>query len=423
MPGYLSSLHRKHTGPFDAKKWYTPIIMYSIILFLVSMGDAVMSYIAPIEVESHVSNTFVMGLVLAASSGLGFFCDFFFGEWFRGKSYAFFLTCMFGFAFLFPLSFIVAPPIVSAFLFAMAAWGIYFELIQFSNFHFINAYVEREDHASSWGILESLISLAYFLGPLFATFLIDRHIDGPYYGALGFFTTGFFGFLLFWRAHRTRSRASTADSSAQKRSKFHEIKIWGVLWKKIWPLYLFLFTAVLVDSTFWTVGALLSEDLRQQHPLGGLLLPASTLPALFIGLFAGKLAKPFGKKRVAFIAGACAGLILAVAGMLHNVPMLIGTVLLFAVFHSVSRPEILATFEDYISRLGKTSNDLIGLQNSAASLAWVVGPIISGAFSSWIGNSATLSVVGVIMFVVALMALIVVPRKIHMPQKELEVVG
>ncbi|HKY73957.1 MAG TPA: MFS transporter [Patescibacteria group bacterium] len=423
MPGYSALLHRKHTSPFVSKKWYTPIIMYSLILFLVSLGDAIMSYIAPIEVEAHVSNTFVMGLVLATSSGLGFVCDFLFGEWFRGKSYAFFLASMFTFAFLFPLSFILAPPIVSAFLFAMAAWGIYFELIQFSNFHFINTYVEREDHASSWGILESLISLAYFLGPLFATFLIDRHVDGPYYGALGFFTTGLFGFLLFWRAHRTRSRASTADTTTSKRSRFHEIKIWAILWKKIWPLYIFFFTAVLVDSTFWTVGALLSEDLRQQHPLGGLLLPAATLPSLFIGLFAGKLAHQFGKKRAAFFAGSCAGLILAVAGILQNVPLLIGTVLLFAVFHSVSRPEISATFEDYISRLGKTSNDLIGLQNSAASLAWVIGPIISGAFASWIGNSATLSVVGIIMFVVAVMALVVVPRKIQMPQKELEIAG
>lgn len=145
-----------------------------------------------------------------------------------------------------------------------------------------------------------------------------------------------------------------------------------------------------------------------------------TLPSLFMGLFAGTLARPFGKKRIAFISGSIAGALLALCFVVESAVALILVVFFSSLFAAVARPEIYATFEDYIARIGKSSNDLIGLQNSAGSVAYIVGPVVAGALASFVGDRQTIGVMGLGLMTVSLIALLIVPRKIQMPQKELE---
>lgn len=390
-----------------------------MIVFFACFGDAIMSYVAPVIVEEHVSNTLMMGIIVAFSSIVGFICDFCFSQWFRGKHYSFFMVLTFLFALLFPASFIFAPPIVITFLFAMAAWGVYFEFMQFSHFHFIHAFVQKDQHAQSWGFLESVISLAYLVGPIVATYLIDLHVDAPHYGALTFFTAGMFGLFLFMRTHRSHHQAAALQPIEKKKSRFHEFLIWKTLGKRIWPIYLYLFAMILVDSSFWTVGTLASEELRQTHFIGGYLIPLSSLPALFMTLIVARLAKPFGKKRAAFLSGILSGGTLLTIILSDNIWFVMTIVLLSSIFQAIARPEIYAVLEDYIARLGKSGNDLIGLQNSAASAAYIIGPIISGFLADRFGNLHTLGIIGGSFALVSLLALIIVPRKVAMPQAEI----
>lgn len=419
MPGSFSFLKKRSTDAFLPKTWFTPIVIYSLIVFLACFGDAIMSYVAPVIIEEHVSNTLMMGIVIAFSSCVGFFCDLLFSQWFRGKKYSFFMILTFLFAILFPASFLFAPPIVATFLFAMAAWGVYFEFMQFSHFHFIHTFVSKDQHAQSWGFLESIIALAYLIGPIVATQLIDLHVDAPHYGALAFFSSGMFGLFLFMRTHRKQHQTTQLQPTTEKRSRFHEIVIWKTLGKRIWPIYLFLFSMILVDSSFWTVGTLASEELRQTHAMGGYLIPISALPAIFMMFVVGKVAQPFGKKRAAFLSGLCSGGILLALILSNNIWFIMGTVLLSSIFQSIARPEIYATLEDYIARLGKNGNDLIGLQNSAASAAYIIGPILSGFLADQFGNLQALGIIGGMFALTSLIALIIVPRKVTMPQAEL----
>jgi|GEM_PF-383001 len=421
MPGYYSLLKKRTADAFNPKSWFTPIVIYSMIVFLACFGDAIMSYIAPVVVEEHVSNTLMMGIIVAFSSVVGFICDFLFSQWFRGKYYSFFMVLTFLFALLFPASFIFAPPIVATFLFAMAAWGVYFEFMQFSHFHFIHTFVQKDQHAQSWGFLESIISLAYLLGPILATRLIDLHADAPHYGALAFFTSGMFGLFLFMRTHRKHHEAAKLQLTTEKKSRFHELMLWKTLGKRIWPIYLFLFSMILVDSAFWTVGTLASEELRQSHVIGGYLIPISSLPALFMAVVVGKLAQPFGKKRAAFLSGLFGGATLFAIILSDNIWYVMGIVLLSSIFQAIARPEIYAVLEDYVARLGKNGNDLVGLQNSAASAAYVAGPIISGFLADRFGNLHALGVIGGTFAVTSFLALILVPRKVKMPQTELTI--
>lgn len=83
-------------------------------------------------------------------------------------------------------------------------------------------------------------------------------------------------------------------------------------------------------------------------------------------------------------------------------------------------PEVQATFENYVARLGNNSIDMVGLQASASSLAYIIGPIVTGTLAVLVGNQNTFAILGAILACVSLTMLIIVPRKIKMPQSELK---
>lgn len=393
--------------------------IYGTLLFLISLGDAMMSYTVPIFLEKNLGNSLGMGLTLAFSSLAGIAVDIVLGEWFGHKKYKFFLGWVLITAVSFPITLLVLPPIVPFFLASMVIWGIYYELIQFADYNFIKAFIERKQHAQAWGIILSFQSCAYLLGPLIAEFLIDKNIKLPFWGTIGFLLAAFLGFLIFLQLFSKKSAAKEV-STREKKTVYHEFSIWWVLFKAVWPLWIFRFALNLVDSTFWTVGPLFSEQLRLFHYYGGFFLTVYTLPAVLVVLLAGKLAKPFGKKRAAFLAGLFDGIILLFVGFTQSVFLLLFLILISSSFCAIASPEISATYEDYLKRLGVRGGRLIGLNLLSMNFAYVVGPILSGGLAAFIGNQKTFTLMGGILFLVSLLALLVTPRKIRLPQQELE---
>lgn len=396
-----------------------PIFLaYLMIYSLVSIGDAVMSYSAPVFIEQHVNSTLLMGLVLGFSSFVGILCDVLFAQWFGGKSFQFFFFWTLILAFVFPSVIIFLPPLVAFFLLAMAAWGIYYELMHFSHFHFIDTVVPGKHHALAWGLLESSRAGAYFVGPLLAVLLIDRHVDGPFLGAIGFISAALMGFLIFLKANR--HRLTHKPAVRERHSLGKEMRIWAAFMSRVWPLFLFLVTLGFVDATFWSVGTVLSEELRQTSFVGGLLLSAYTLPSLFVATLAALAARPFGKKRAALLAAIVSGIFLVAIGFFQSPTIIIALVLGFSLFFSLTFPEVYATFEDYVSRLKEFGNDMVGLQSSAVSLSYIIGPIFAGGTAAIFGNRGSFTLAGGLLIMVALLCLLVIPRKIPMPQADLE---
>ncbi len=394
-------------------------LAYTSIVFLVGTGDAILSYAAPVHIESHVNSTLLMGLILGFSSLVGIMCDLLFARIFRGKSFRHFLGWLFVVAFVFPATILLLPPLPAFFLLAMAAWGIYYELLHFSHFHLIESVVKRSDHALAWGVLESFRSAAYFIGPFLAGWLIDRHVDAPFYGSIGFFSAGLVGFLFFLKATRAHHAPAAVKKVEKSEGFVKEFRVWGALLRRVWPLFLFLVVCGFVDATFWSVGTLFAESLRAESAIGNLLFPAYTLPSLFIGLVVAPAARLLGKKRAALLAAAAAGVFLTLVGFVAAALPVVVLVFLFSLFFSLTFPEIYATFEDYVTRLGELGDDLVGLEGSAVSLAYIVGPILAGAIASVFGNGGSFAVAGVGLILVSLLGLAVVPRKIKMPQEQL----
>jgi len=387
------------------------------MIFFVSIADAIMSYVVPIAIEEHVSSTFMMGLVFSFSSVVGFASDFILAKIFRYKHHHFFLKMFFLTAVIFPLTFLLPHKNVITLLLAMGIWGIYYEFGGFSKFQFVKEKMMVADHAISWGVLSTFSSLAYAFGPILASFMLNQSENSPFYLVLVLLCVGFL--IYYPQLYKNRHKHLSLPQEETKMSTSGEIKIWLTLLKKVWPIYLFFTIIVIIDSCFWSVGTLLSEQLKAQHPWGGFLLTIHMLPPLFIGFLIPLAAKPVGKKRAAFISALISGVFLTIAGFTTNIPLFLGFILISSIASSISFPEIYAVFEDYIARLGDHKVDMIGLQGSASSLAYVIGPIVSGALATFFGNQFTFSIMGGLLVITSIIMLLIVPKKIKMPQQEL----
>ena len=95
-------------------------------------------------------------------------------------------------------------------------------------------------------------------------------------------------------------------------------------------------------------------------------------------------------------------------------------VLLSSVMLSVTYPMLEAVYSNILQRMGRERQHLIGLSNSAGSLSYIIGPAICGFITSAVGESKTFSIIGVVGMVVALTLLAVTPKKIKLPQSEIQ---
>lgn len=124
------------------------LFYYCITILFVYLADSIMSYVTPIYLEDGLNSTTLMGIIFATSSAVGFIVDFLFGEMFANKNYRFFLKWSIVLAVGFPLGYLILPASIGTFLIGLAIWGIYFELISFSNSRYV---IEKTDHHHELG--------------------------------------------------------------------------------------------------------------------------------------------------------------------------------------------------------------------------------------------------------------------------------
>jgi MFS family permease len=385
----------------------TPVLIYSIVYFFLSVGDAIMSYVSPIFIDRFLNNSFLMGLVISASSVMGLLCDLLFPKIFRHQKFTLLFFFSIVLAFLFPLTLIASDGKIWILILAMFIWGIYYELISFSHSAFIEHSYDCDQHSYCWGTISSFKSLAYLIGPILATLLISQSLNRALFLPILFYLASIFGFIFLSRLpHRPSLRVPTSITTGQ-------LKEWLTLIPKVWPVYVFLFLISLLDSAFWTVGTLLSEQSATTSFLGRLILPAYCLPGLFFGILVTNYAKPTGKKRVSFITGAFASLLLILFAFTENPLFLVLITFASSAFLSVSFPEISAVFEDYVTRLGKSGDIMVGIKSSAVSASYIIGPIVAGGLASLVGNRLTFPILGLFIGVYSLGAYFLVPRKLH----------
>jgi len=405
----------------QSKRIITPMIVYSVIYFFLAFGDSLISYISPVIIEEHVNNALVLGLIMSTSSVFGIFFDFFSTRFWPNARYNLFLKLTFITTIGLPILFLVFPKSVPVFLIGMAIWGAYYEFRGFASYSFIQKHVTKEQHTSSWATLNAFSAIAYLVGPLLAVLLIEKSESFVLTTALGTFVLALVLYISTKKQIGDKGEKVIVEKEVQRSTLAH-IKIVFTLFKSVWHLFAYTFALYMIDAAFWTIGIIYTEELKDTDKLGGFFIVAYMIPSLFTAIIAPKIPKTFSKKRLSFIAGMLAGTTLIFVALSNAVPFVLAVVLLMAIFLDFSLVLNMAVFEDYVSRLGKFGNDMAGVNQAAVSLSYIIGPVLWGWAAEALGYQEAFALSGVLLASVCAACLAAVPRKVHMPQSELQAI-
>ncbi len=395
----------------------TNFFFFVVTILLFALGDGVFSYQVPIWLESVFRDVALVGIVLSSSSLIGFLCDLIFPTLFAKRNYRFFFALTFMIALVTQLIGLLSSSWLAA-ISIMVLWGVYYELYEFGLYHFLHSEIEPSQHASGWGITEALRSIALVTSPLLVSLLFVLQID-PFRLSSVFFGISLIISLLIFIRNKKRIIKNTHDP--EKVFSFVTFRVWSTFLGKIWPVYLFFFCLVMVDATIWSVGIFLAEELRQVSPLGAFFVPSYIIPTLLAPLFAGKLARRFGKKRSAFMIAIPLSLTLFIGHWsLHSPLWHVGVMALAGCFAGMILTESEAIFEDYVARLHRFSSEMIGLVRSASSLGYIIGPLVAGLLAEVVGIERTLAVIGLLPGIAGVFAFFKMRGKTRLPQQRLE---
>lgn len=400
------------------KKTNPSFSFFVFVIFVMTISDAVMSYITPIFLENHIENEMLLGIVFASSSAVGFLYDIYAGSYLKHKTHKFFLLSTAAVAILFPTFLLIDKGNIIYYLMAMAIWGIYYESKSFSQFNYIKRFVPKQSYPLAWGIIGNLASLAYLIGPIIASTLLVTSLELPLYFSLILFIFSLVLTIVFINSLNTRKKDN--HKNLDREDVRAEFRVWKILSGKIWIVWIMWFLLWSVDAAFWSVGILLAEKLKETTNIATYLIPLYMLPKTFMGFTVAKLSKDAGKKYLAFVSSIIGGIALIFLGFGKDINTILTFVFIGSAAFSLSITALSATFEDYIQRLGKFGPELIGLEQTASSLGYVISPIVSFSIASVLTDQLVFSVIGGIVTLWAGIALILVPRKIKMPQTKLK---
>lgn len=410
--------HRGFRFGFKFENRNSKLFYYCTMILFVYLADSIMAYTTPSYLENHLSSTALMGIVFATSSLVGFVVDFLMGELFPDKNHKFFLKWSIILAIGFPLGFLLFPANILTFLLGLAIWGIYYEFISFSNSQYVAHQSDRGNHETIWGVMFFFRAVSLTFGPIVAATLIDISYNASFITALGFLLIAL---ILFIFDKEKNTKSINVERSYESVSVVKELRIWTIFTKRIWLLLLFCFGIVFIDAAFWSIGTILSEKLHTENGgIPGLILVLYSLPMFFMGFFAKRIARPYGKKKAAFITGLIGSVFLILVGFTTDYGLISLFVFIFACFFAMTAPEIKGVFADFDSRMHKSRNSLIGLESGIYSAGYIVGPIICGFLADRFGIQMTFSILGIGMVFIILLCLLRVPRKTKMPRSELE---
>jgi len=396
---------------------WSRVYSLSLTLFFVMFADAIVSFWVPNLLEDTFKSSVMMGLIVSFQSVVGLGADLIFPTLLRTATVKRFVV--WGIVASICTSLVLLGstfrPWVAVFLIAMTFWGVYYEFLGFAKHQFVADAVPIKDRAGAWGILGVFTNLAYFLGPLVGVWLLLRDVRAPSYTAI---FLALISLTILFLSGKTHDRPMSVN--IREVNLLAELDHWRVLFAKVWPIVVLSLFLGFIDATFWTIGAVLSVRLAEKSFLGGLFLPLYALPSLFIGFVVVKWGIYTGKKKMAETFLLASGIFLGAIAVSGNVIWLLVMVLLSSIMLAIAYPLTDGVYSDIVARMGRERKHLIGLNSSVINLSYIVAPIAVGLIASKIGERMTFSALGGATIIIAILLLIVTPRKLKLPQEEIK---
>lgn len=413
----LSVLQERISSRFFA---YRAFLVFLISFFLIRTADNILTYVFPIVVESSVGSNTIMGLIMALSSVAGLVCDFVFPSLISRKNWKQIMFLAVAVALFFPLFTYLGEIFlyIGFFIIATIVWGVYFELLIFSEQNYILSGGKGRNFSKDWSLIILLISFIEIIGPILATWLLVYKKSGYL-----IFTTAL---LLFASIILTASSQKLKPEKLKVESKNREVlellrefKMWGVLYKKVWYVLAVSLTIHSVFAAYVVFGGLFGLSLMGEK-IGWVVMFLFAFPGLITYFLLTKIVVKRRKKFITHVLLITGGLMLMLLTFFNDSIVSTGMVILFStLLFSVAEPINNAVFSDLAERLGDEKNHLFGMVNATGSIAFVVVPIVFGITSDRWGYYNSFASMGFVAFIVGIILLFTTPRKIRLPQKKI----
>lgn len=366
--------------------------------------DGILGFAVPISITGHGVSKSMMGLIFGFSSIAGGLFDFYLSNKVRSVHHKRMYLGMFMAAALYGLVLYGSNSII-LFLIAMGLWGIYFDFLNFANYDVVSRMLSKEQYTLGFTIIDFAKSLGYVIAPIIAGALIATTVPPEAYGLAFTFLLaaliGYFTLITFF----TNKKADDILEHHRKLPTVNEVFVWIRMMKAFRIPMLFIFLLYVTESFFAVIGPLISEELFELHPMGGLVLSAYFLPPLFVDWLVPGFTARFGRKRVAFLAFLIAALLLSLFAFLHTPLLIIIVVLLLSTFLTFSYPSIRSAVADYINENPSYQKEIEGVADFSSNLGYALGPMLAGVLAQFFGNQMAFSIWGVIATVCILLIL------------------
>lgn len=364
--------------------------------------DALMSFIFPINTQNSLETNAILGIVMAVSSVTGIICDLIFPIIFKSTSWKLKYTLAICIAMAFPLFNVLGIEYKSLSFFMMAAivWGIYYELITFSVHEFVNLDNKRGLN-KEWGIINGLVQFTRIAGPIVGSLILTFD---PLFMLLLICPILLICLVVFFISipFLPDNKTTTTSTIAKSYEVMQEIKYWGALSRAIYDVFLLGFTIVLIDSAYWTIGGLLSQEIfKGQEGLDWVVIVLYSVALVIGASIAARFKEKENQYRRVTISLFISSVVLCLSFFLHKY-LILASFFVSSIFLGLA-----VTFNDacssrLIGMMRKDNRYLVGFIRMQSSLAYVIGPLILGFVSDSFNYISAFSLVGVIGGVVAL---------------------
>lgn len=391
----------------------------SIMVMFWCIFDGILTYITPLVLTEAGFSETMMGIIIGTSSIAGALFDFLLCRIFKKSSFRRIFLVLFMLCAVYPLILWHAQSFWT-FIAAMALWGTYYDLYSFGSMDFVGNYTDKDEHASSAGVLQVFRSLGYLLAPIIAGFAIGEVVGWKSFAISWVFL--FMAFVFFITLVKLTKKKRTKQECEELICENLEIKREFRLWEKtsllLKPVLILTLLISTYDAFFWTIGPLFAESFHGLDNFEGLFLAAYELPALMVGWFIGKATIKLGKKRTAYAAFGIGSLILATLPLISSPFMAIGMIFIASMFLAMAIPAINGTYADYIAEAPKAEKEIEAVSDFSSNLGYVIGPITAGILADTFSNSIAFSIMSIIGVVIVLILFKITPREINVSPLE-----
>lgn len=390
--------------------------------FLFRIADGIMGYIFPIVVETTVNSNTIMGIILSLSSVTGLACDFMIPSLAKRKNWRQLLILAVLLALLFPILTFLGDLFVFIWFFIMASvvWGLYFEFIMFSQQGFIIETDKHRDFSRDWGIVSVLISVMEIITPILGSILLSLRFETYPWTVVLILLVVLMLLLLSQNTRKEKTDVALRSKHRELYELYREFKLWGILGVRTYQILIVSFLLQSVFASYWIFGGLFGREIAGEEGADWIVMFLYAVPGLLSSLLMSKYLIKHHKKRISLIFMILGGFSMAFMAISEGSILLTGTSIFLSSFlFSLAYPLNNAVFSDLAVRLGKNKSHIFGLNNATSSLAYILVPLILGILSDNFGYSLSFGILGMITVVAGILLLMITPRKLLIPQKQI----